>query len=568
MVIPWFDILQSAVSILALAVLYDVAYRLSQTYPYRVRYEVGVGLVFSGMMMFMQLTPFHIIQNHQPVPIHVGFELLMFAALMGGWMSGGICLAILVGVQILIIRHPYTLTTTSLGVLLTLFGYALRVGYKSDITTYTIREWVAVALVVICLLLLLPLAIDGTNPLLQSADIFSEWLAVVFITVLLTGLVLRRVAMVHQTEARQRQRAEYEGFLTHVISDEVMKIIMDADGNIIAIHDMLALDDAQRITSVPDNWIDCIHPNDIPVAQTILTDLRSGKSTTTELRMRRGADPTYLWRRIYTVPITDKITRRVERAYVAIKNIDAEKRIQWERQNAEIERQRVEILKAFSIQAEHQFRTPLTSIHTNVYLLRHVTDDQKRARYLDNIETQANLLLELVESLTLLTQIEIREELTIHQIQLNDIVQGLLHTFIPKAQAQNIQITATLDNSLPTLYANYQFVKSSVMHLLRNAVMYTPAGGTIDIQTCVTYDDKGRKGVQLTVSDTGIGMSEAVRARAFERFFRADNVQTMPGLGLGLPLVKEVAKHYSGSVTLTSQVGEGTTVQLFLPVTV
>ncbi len=262
----------------------------------------------------------------------------------------------------------------------------------------------------------------------------------------------------------------------------------------------------------------------------------------------------------------NKSTDRLERAYFAIKDIQAEKRAQAEAQKAEFERQRVDILKAFSVQAEYQFRTPLASIHTNLHMLRKVPDEEKRLRYIDNIEAQARLLLELVESLNMLTQIEIREELTIHNIQLNEIVQGLLPTFINRAKLKNVDIQAILDPNLPKLYANHEFIKATVVHLLRNAVSYTPDGGKVTISTRTIYDENGKKDVQLTVQDTGVGMSEIVLAHAFERFFRADTAQTSAGLGLGLPLVKEVANHYGGKVSLTSQVGQGTTVVLSLPV--
>ncbi|MDX2076742.1 MAG: HAMP domain-containing sensor histidine kinase, partial [bacterium] len=256
----------------------------------------------------------------------------------------------------------------------------------------------------------------------------------------------------------------------------------------------------------------------------------------------------------------------VYKAYFASKDISAERTAKIEHDLAQLERERVAILKAFSLQSEHQFRTPLSSIHTNLYLLRKVTDETKRARYLDVIEDQARLLLELVESLGLLTQIEIREELTEYMLNINEIIQGLLPNYIKEATAKEVIVRAMLTPDLPKFRGNHQFIKSSVQHLIRNAVAYTSKGGTVVITTRLGKTNKGQKAIELIVEDTGIGMSEKVQQHAFERFYRADVAQTTSGLGLGLPLVKEVAHHYGGHVSLVSIEGKGTVVTLTLPV--
>lgn len=560
-------ILQNCVSVLALAVLYDVGYRLYKTYP-RLRYEVMVGVVFSLIMMFMQLTP---LLYYDIYRVHVAFVMLIYASLVGGWISGGITLSAYVGFGYFVVQNPFIPVFAVLVIGLTVLGYLLRVGYKPKLTDYKFTELMAVCLILICLIILLPMIFGGPNLLFDEPAIFGEWALTIFITFMMVSLVLQRSMRIHETEESQRQRKEYEGFLAQSMSDEIYHVEFDDAGNMLAVHSLFNYhgDGAYPMPKKEDNtinWIQMTHPDDGHIAQRLITNLHGGESGEVELRIKSDSTKEYVWRRMYSVPIMNKSTGRLERAYFALKDIEAEKRAQDEQHKVQFERQRVDILKAFSVQAEHQFRTPLTSIHTNLYLLRKVADEDKRLRYLDNIEAQAHLLLELVESLNLLTQIEIREELTIHNVQMNEIIQGLLPTFVAKAKLKNVEIKTILESNLPKIYANHQFIKSSVAHLLRNAVAYSTHGGQITVQTRIAHDEAGKKGVELTVEDTGVGMSEVVLAHAFERFFRADTAQTTAGLGLGLPLVKEVADHYGGSVKLHSKVGEGTTVVLHLPV--
>ncbi|HRF97896.1 MAG TPA: hypothetical protein PLZ51_21960, partial [Aggregatilineales bacterium] len=79
------------------------------------------------------------------------------------------------------------------------------------------------------------------------------------------------------------------------------------------------------------------------------------------------------------------------------------------------------------------------------------------------------------------------------------------------AAAKEVKIQAMLTENLPKLRGNHQYIKSSVQHLIRNAVAYTPKGGSIVVMTRLGKTNKGQKAVELVVEDTGIGMSEKVQ---------------------------------------------------------
>jgi signal transduction histidine kinase len=101
-------------------------------------------------------------------------------------------------------------------------------------------------------------------------------------------------------------------------------------------------------------------------------------------------------------------------------------------------------------------------------------------------------------------------------------------------------------------------------NLLSNAFKYSPQGGSVTLSGALAQRD-GREYAVLEVRDEGIGMKPEQLARAFERFYRADSTGNIPGTGLGLCLVKEVAELHAGRVELESEFGVGTTARLWLP---
>jgi len=103
-------------------------------------------------------------------------------------------------------------------------------------------------------------------------------------------------------------------------------------------------------------------------------------------------------------------------------------------------------------------------------------------------------------------------------------------------------------------------------NLVMNAIQYTPEGGRIVVSTG-KQEANGRVWSTVTVADTGIGILEEELPRIFDRFFRGEEPRLMqvPGTGRGLAIVKDIVELHEGRVTVESQVGEGTTFTVWLP---
>ncbi|RDY67686.1 ATP-binding protein, partial [Halobacillus trueperi] len=93
-----------------------------------------------------------------------------------------------------------------------------------------------------------------------------------------------------------------------------------------------------------------------------------------------------------------------------------------------------------------------------------------------------------------------------------------------------------------------------------NAIKYNQPGGAIDITLKKTNDH-----IEITFTDTGIGLGPEEKEQIFDRFYRADSARTKQGTGLGLSIVKEVIELHGGQISVNSQLEKGTTFKIFLP---
>jgi signal transduction histidine kinase len=112
--------------------------------------------------------------------------------------------------------------------------------------------------------------------------------------------------------------------------------------------------------------------------------------------------------------------------------------------------------------------------------------------------------------------------------------------------------------------ADPQLLRQAIVNLTSNAIKYTPAGGAVSIALGVENERMAR----WAITDSGIGIPKASRARLFEKFYRADNVHTVEteGTGLGLYLVRLIIERFAGQIWCESEEGRGSTFIFTLPV--
>jgi signal transduction histidine kinase len=147
-------------------------------------------------------------------------------------------------------------------------------------------------------------------------------------------------------------------------------------------------------------------------------------------------------------------------------------------------------------------------------------------------------------------------------LRLETLIERVLAMLDPVAGQRGIRLVRNFAADLPALVGDADLLSRAVENLVSNAIKYSP-GGT-DVTVSASNDDSS---VSLQVADQGYGIPEAGLARIFEKFYRVPRVQDaeVPGTGLGLSLVREIAELHGGSVTVSSEVNAGSTFTLRLP---
>jgi signal transduction histidine kinase len=233
----------------------------------------------------------------------------------------------------------------------------------------------------------------------------------------------------------------------------------------------------------------------------------------------------------------------------------------------ESNRQKDEFLAIMS----HELRTPLTSIlgYTDM-LLRGLSGPlpPTATRYVTNVRSAGDRLLELVNSLLDFTRLESGgERLELRRLDLGRVIAGAVEMSRAAAESKGVDLAVAIEDGLdPIVEADEARVTHVVRNLLGNALKFTPGPGRV--QVIVAPDAEQLDSVRVSVSDSGIGLREEQLERVWERFYQADASLTRPygGVGLGLSIARHLVALHGGSVGAESAgAGRGSTFWFSLP---
>ena len=222
---------------------------------------------------------------------------------------------------------------------------------------------------------------------------------------------------------------------------------------------------------------------------------------------------------------------------------------------------RAKILETLS----HELSTPITTIKAYVELMQRYPE--RAQDYLSVLTEEAEHQAELLDRILQLFRIQGgRQAMDLVPVRLGQLVDLVILRFRNKAQSKGVLLSSEMASPDPVVLIDSEQLLYALSHLIQNAVQYTPVGGEIVISTHSDRVDGQMWGV-VKVSDTGIGIAEEDLPHLFKGFFRGDEVREkqISGLGLGLTIVKEIVELQGGEVAVESQVGEGSTFTLRLP---
>ncbi len=225
----------------------------------------------------------------------------------------------------------------------------------------------------------------------------------------------------------------------------------------------------------------------------------------------------------------------------------------------------------FLATVSHELRTPLNSIIGFSDVLTTIdTLSDKQRRYATNIQRSGRILLDMIDDILDLAKVENgKMDVKPSEFGIGAVVAAQCDMARPLTERKNIDLVHTVDPDLPSMFQDQAKVQQILNNLLSNAIKFTPEGGRIDVK--VNRHSGGD--MQLTVSDTGVGISEEEQSLIFEKFRQGTSAvpgadamtREHSGTGLGLSIVRELCRLLGGEVTLQSELGKGSSFYVHLP---
>lgn len=228
----------------------------------------------------------------------------------------------------------------------------------------------------------------------------------------------------------------------------------------------------------------------------------------------------------------------------------------------EVENLRRELIANVS----HDLRTPISIIRGYVETLQMKEDTitiEERKRYINTVSESAEKLEKLINELFELSKLEANQvKAKKEPFIISELVSDISSKYQLIAQTKHIEIQTELSKELPPVYADVSLIERVMQNLIDNAIKYTPEGGKITIQT----KQSNGTGVEVSVSDTGIGIPENEREQIFARYYKANNFTDLKNsTGLGLAIAKKILDLHNSTLDLVSKEDKGSSFIFKLP---
>jgi PAS domain S-box-containing protein len=410
-----------------------------------------------------------------------------------------------------------------------------------------------------------------------------------------TPVLLQRVRRLLEASAAEKALREREQQYRSVV-DSVKEVIFqtNAAGEWSFLNPAwTALTGYTLAESLGTGFLDYVHPSDRSLLQELWHSLLQGDCNACQHEVRYlTKDGQCRWVAIHAYPIFNAdgkaiglsgtlqdITKRMHAEALEKEKVRLETEI--------IERQRTEetIRKALVKEKElgelrdriittisHEFRTPLTKILGSTELLekyRARFTQEKTEKHLHRISHSVAHMTKLLDDVVLIGQAEVG------QLQFNPAAVDLERVCraVVEEWQFNIEEQWQGEGAPPTLafwaqgesglaYLDKNLLRKLLTNLLSNAVKFSPEGGVISVDLVC---EPG--GATLRVQDEGLGILPEEQERLFESFYRASNAELIPGVGLGLAIAKKCVELHQGQITVESELGNGTTFTVTLPLT-
>jgi PAS domain S-box-containing protein len=269
---------------------------------------------------------------------------------------------------------------------------------------------------------------------------------------------------------------------------------------------------------------------------------------------------------VIATPFTT-VNGQVTEALVVIRNITRHKKFEEDLMRSLEKERQLNVLKSrFVTSVSHEFRTPLSTILSSVFLLENYSgadEEVFRKTHTNRIKRSVNSLTELLDDFLSLGKLEEGKVKVIYsEFYLREYLDELISELnLIKKKDQSILLTYIGEDEMILL--DKTLLTNILSNLMSNAIKYSPPDGLIEIRAEI----RGNM-INLSVRDSGMGIPENEQKHIFKRFFRAHNAVNIQGTGLGLNLVRKYVRLMKGYISFNSRLNQGSTFTVNLPVAV
>ena len=291
-----------------------------------------------------------------------------------------------------------------------------------------------------------------------------------------------------------------------------------------------------------------IHPNDAGYINSFFEEVKQGKAHHFRREVRVKSGDGWKW-------ICANITRNPQsvdpnKPEMICINYDI-----TELKDSQLKRERAEELdrlkSAFLANMSHEIRTPLNAIVGFSQLLAETDDPEERHEFVEIIDSNNRMLLQLISDILDLAKIESGTmDFKFADMSVKEVINEIVTSFRIK-MPDNVALSAPKDSPECQIYSDRMRLTQVISNFLNNAIKYTSEG-------CITlaYEIIGDE-IKFSVTDTGDGMSQEIQAHIFDRFYKGNTFKQ--GTGLGLSICETIVNRLGGRIGVNSELGKGST---------